>query len=51
MTTTTIYEAHTCQPPSNFFGVVPDGQVELCECGQKWRMKSGRVFYKWERMA
>jgi len=49
MTTTTIYKPHDCKLPSNFFEVIPDGQVELCECGQQWRMISGRFFYRWVR--
>lgn len=48
MNTPTIYTPHECKPTSNFFGVVPNGTVERCQCGQKWRMKSGRFFYKWE---
>ena len=50
MSTTTVYQPHECQLPSNFYGVLPDGQVELCRCGQKWRLKSGRFFSRWERV-
>jgi hypothetical protein len=43
-------EPHECHVTSNFFGIVSDRTEETCKCGQKWRMKSGWFFYKWQRI-
>lgn len=50
VSTTTVYEPHACILPSNFYGIVRDGTIERCTCGQEWRMKSGRFFWRWEQV-
>lgn len=42
-------ENHVCRLPENYAGT-DNGTVETCLCGQKWRMKSGFFFSKWQRI-
>jgi hypothetical protein len=42
-------ENHVCRVATNYAGT-DNGTVETCQCGQKWRMKSGFFFSKWQRI-